>query len=137
MATSVLGNVDIPLSSSSCTGSYRGRSTLASNLLKISARWRFDYILTGLNICHNVSSIFPNRFKNDIFVGNKNSKNSWEIKELFVVWNLGPKGFQFSSISGYLLKNSSGLDQSFKKVSKNSQKNVLKKMAKNSLKKNH
>ena len=39
------------------------------------------------------------------------------------------------NISGYLLKNSSGLDQSFKKVSKNSQKNVLKKMAKNSLKK--
>ena len=28
--------------------------------------------------------------------------------------NLGPKGFQFSSISGYLLKNSIGLDQSFK-----------------------
>ena len=61
-----------------------------------------------------------------------------------MVWNLGPKGFQFSSISGYLLKNSSGLDQSFKthwkkkqKVSKNSQKKLLKKMAKNSLKKNH
>ena len=59
-----------------------------------------------------------------------------------MVWNLGPKGFQFSSISGYLLKNSSGLDQSFKthwkkkqKVSKNSQKKLLKKMAKNSLKK--
>ena len=36
------------------------------------------------------------------------------LERTFVVWNLGPKGFQFSSISGYLLKNSSGLDQSFK-----------------------
>ena len=31
------------------------------------------------------------------------------LKELFVVWNLYPKGFQFSSISGFFWKNFCGL----------------------------
>merc|ERR1712004_671449 len=30
--------------------------------------------------------------------------------ETFVVWNLYPKGFQFSSISGFFLKNFCGLE---------------------------